>query len=115
ALRRVPDRMREAARHPFEVGENPIAPLVMEAVEGGGEKFAVIHHETWNGNWPDWLSLFRAFPGLMSSRNPGFDRAVSERPGCARCLEKVDPDQHAGCGFPHGGVFIPGPARDGLE
>ena len=46
ALRRVPDRMREAAREPFEVGENPIAALVMEAVEGGREEFAVIHHET---------------------------------------------------------------------
>jgi hypothetical protein len=38
--------MREAAREPFEVGENPIAALVVEAVEGGREKFAVIHHET---------------------------------------------------------------------
>ena len=48
-LRRVPDRMREAARDPFEVGENAVAPLVMQAVESGTEKFAVIHHKTWNG------------------------------------------------------------------
>ena len=46
ALRRVPDRMREAARDPLEVGENPVAPLVMQAAEGGGEEFAVIHHKT---------------------------------------------------------------------
>jgi hypothetical protein len=42
--------MREPARDPLEVGENPIAPLVMETVEGGGEEFAVIHHKTWNVN-----------------------------------------------------------------
>ena len=35
ALRRVPDRVREAAGDPFEVGENTVAPLVMQAVEGG--------------------------------------------------------------------------------
>ena len=46
AFRRVPDRMRKAACDPFEVGEHPVAPLVMQAVEGGGEEFAVIHHKT---------------------------------------------------------------------
>jgi hypothetical protein len=50
--------LREAACDPFEVGENAVAPLVMQAVEGGTEKFAVIHHKTWNRNRPDWPSFF---------------------------------------------------------
>jgi hypothetical protein len=62
--------MREAARDPLEVGENPVAPLVMQAIEGGGEEFAVIHHKTWQENWNrtgrSGVSLFRAFPGLVS-------------------------------------------------
>jgi hypothetical protein len=41
--------MREAARDPLEIGENAVAPLVMQAAEGGVEEFAVIHHKTWNG------------------------------------------------------------------
>jgi hypothetical protein len=39
--------MRKAARDPFKIGEYPIAPLVVQAVEGGTEIFAVIHRETW--------------------------------------------------------------------
>ena len=34
ALRRVPDRVRKAARDALEVGENAVAPLVMQAAEG---------------------------------------------------------------------------------
>jgi hypothetical protein len=41
--------MREPARDPFEVGENPVAPLIVQAAEGGTEEFAVIHRETWSG------------------------------------------------------------------
>src|SRR5207244_9365266 len=47
ALRRVPDRMREPARDPLEIGKNPVAPLVMQAIEGVLEKLAVIHRQTW--------------------------------------------------------------------
>src|SRR3989442_16007024 len=47
-LRRVPDRMRKASCDPLEIGENAVAPLVMQAAEGGAEEFAVIHHKTWN-------------------------------------------------------------------
>src|ERR1700741_3946250 len=47
ADRRVPHRMREAASDPFQIGKNPVAPLVMHAVEGGLEKLAVIHRKTW--------------------------------------------------------------------
>jgi hypothetical protein len=43
--------MREPARDPFQVGEYPIAPLVMQAVEGGREKLTVIHRKSWN--WPE--------------------------------------------------------------
>src|SRR5262245_12045872 len=49
ALRRVPDRMRKTACDTFEVGENTVAALFMQAIEGGTEKLAVIHHKTWNG------------------------------------------------------------------
>jgi hypothetical protein len=42
----------------------------MQAIEGGGEEFAVIHHKTWQktGTEPAGAAsaLFRAFPGLVS-------------------------------------------------
>jgi hypothetical protein len=38
--------MREPARDPFQIGKYAVAPLVVEAVEGGTEELAVIHHET---------------------------------------------------------------------
>src|SRR3954466_15482781 len=58
ALRGVPDRMRKPARDALEIGENPVAPLVMQAVEGGTEKLAVIHRKTWNGTRPGAASAF---------------------------------------------------------
>src|SRR5437868_9942557 len=64
-LRRMPDRVREAAGDPFEVGENAVAPLVMQAVEGGTEKFAVIHHKTWNGTGRIGRPSFRLEPSLF--------------------------------------------------
>src|SRR5207248_4060823 len=91
-LRRVPDRMREAARDPFEVGENAVAPLVMRAVEGVAEKFAVIHHKTWNGTGrighPSFRiepRLFRAFPALVSTRNATFERGSGMLPRRSKC------------------------------
>ena len=42
----MPDRVREAAGDPFEIGENAVTPLVMQAVEGGVEEFIVIHRKT---------------------------------------------------------------------
>jgi hypothetical protein len=42
--------MRKPARHPFEIGKNPVTPLIMQAIEGGAEEFAVIHGETWRQN-----------------------------------------------------------------
>ena len=39
------------------------------------EKFAVIHHKTWNGTGRIGAALFRAFPALMSTRNPAFERS----------------------------------------
>ena len=68
ALRRVPDRMREPARDPLEIGKHAVAPLVMQAIEGVLEKLAVIHRQTW-AELAGAARLFRAFPGLMSSRN----------------------------------------------
>ena len=46
AFRRMPGSVREPARDPLEIGKDPIAPLVMQAIEGGTEELAVIHHET---------------------------------------------------------------------
>ena len=37
--------MREPAGDALEVGEDAVAPLVMQAVEGGTEELAVIHRE----------------------------------------------------------------------
>jgi hypothetical protein len=48
-FRGMPHRMREPARDPLKVGENPVAPLIVQAAEGGTEEFAVIHRETWSG------------------------------------------------------------------
>ena len=86
AARRVPDRMREPARNPLEIGENPVTPLVMQAIEGGTEELAVIHRKTWKGN-PAGLasSLFRAFPALMSTRNPTFERGSGMLPRRSKC------------------------------
>jgi hypothetical protein len=39
--------MREPAGDPLEIGENPVAPLVMQAAEGGAEKLAVVHRKSW--------------------------------------------------------------------
>jgi hypothetical protein len=41
--------MRKPARHAFQIGEHAIAPLSVEAIEGGIEELAVIHRQTCNG------------------------------------------------------------------
>jgi hypothetical protein len=47
----MPHRVREAACDPLEIGEYPIAPLVMQTVEGDSEELAVIHRKkTWKRN-----------------------------------------------------------------
>jgi hypothetical protein len=38
--------MREPPGDPFEVGEDAVAPLVMQSGEGGVEEFVVIHRKT---------------------------------------------------------------------
>src|SRR5262249_5807792 len=43
AVRRVPDRVREAARDPLQVGKDPVAPLIPQTGEGVAEKHTVIH------------------------------------------------------------------------
>src|ERR1700686_1103321 len=50
-VRGMPHRMREPARDPLKVGENPVAPLIMQAAEGGREELAVIHRKTWSESW----------------------------------------------------------------
>ena len=37
--------MREPAGNALEVGENPVAPLLMQAVKGTTEELAVIHRK----------------------------------------------------------------------
>src|SRR6266436_272530 len=44
-LRGMPRRMREPAGDALEVGENPVAPLLMQAVKGDTEELAVIHRK----------------------------------------------------------------------
>ena len=48
-FRAMPHRIREAARNSLQIGENPVAPLVMQAAEGGTEELAVIHRKTCKG------------------------------------------------------------------
>src|SRR5450759_2013865 len=58
-LRGMPRGVREPARNPLEIGENPVAPLVMQAVEGGTEELAVIHRKTWKRSvMPEWAAPF---------------------------------------------------------
>src|SRR5579871_5301391 len=45
-LRRMPHRVWETAGETFEVRENAVAPLVMQAVEGGTEELVVFHRKT---------------------------------------------------------------------
>jgi hypothetical protein len=82
----MPDRMRKSARDPLKIGENTVAPLVMQAAKGVTEELAVIHYRNLKRNrtQPYWLpDNFRTFPALMSSRNsesgtrPAEDRVAS--------------------------------------
>src|SRR6476659_1486499 len=95
SLRGMPHRVRETARDPFEVGENPVAPLIMQAAEGSREELAVIHRKPgtklgWSGS-----GLFRAFPGLMSSGESHLESQMGEAWNASSCAPKRDPDQHA--------------------
>ena len=46
ALRRMPDRVRKTASDTLEVGKNPIAPLLVQTVQGAGEKRVVFHEKS---------------------------------------------------------------------
>src|ERR1700730_2881562 len=46
-VRGMPGGVGKSAGDPLEVRENPVAPLVVQAAEGGAEEFAVIHRGTW--------------------------------------------------------------------
>jgi hypothetical protein len=39
----MPDGLREPAGDPLQVGKNPVAPLIMQAGQGGIKKIFVIH------------------------------------------------------------------------
>ncbi len=97
-VRGMPHGVRKPARDPLKVGENPVAPLVMQAVESGRKELAVIHRKTLNGSW-GWSGsgLFRAFPGLMSSRESGLGSQMGEGQFASSCAPKLDADQHAVC------------------
>ena len=43
AVRRVPQRVRKPARDAFQIGENPVAVLVVQPPEGGTEELAIVH------------------------------------------------------------------------
>ncbi len=46
ALGRVPHGMGKPAGEPLQIGEDAIAPLVMQTVEGGTEELIVIHRKS---------------------------------------------------------------------
>src|ERR1700739_2216521 len=45
-FRGMPYGVRKTPGDAFKIGENPVAPLVMQAVEGATEEFTVIHRKT---------------------------------------------------------------------
>src|SRR6202000_967783 len=58
-LRGMPHRMREPAGDPLEIGENPVAPFIMQTAEGGTEKLTVIHRKNLERDTgPEWLEPF---------------------------------------------------------
>src|SRR3981081_4351207 len=60
AFWRMPDRVRKPARDALQISEDPIAPLVMEAVECGAEEVAVIHRENLERSvWPKTAEPYR--------------------------------------------------------
>jgi hypothetical protein len=55
----MPHRVREPACDPLEIGENPVAPLIMQAAEGGTEELAVIHRKNLERKLgPTWRRAF---------------------------------------------------------
>ena len=56
ALRRVPEGVRKAAGDALEIGKHPVAPLVVQAAQGVGEKRVVFH-----GNSRPLPAAFSAF------------------------------------------------------
>src|ERR1700733_4631698 len=44
-IRGVPYGVRKPSRDALKVGKNPVAPLIMQAVESGTEELTVIHRE----------------------------------------------------------------------
>jgi hypothetical protein len=84
----MPHRVREPAGDTLEVGENPVTPLLMQAIEGGTEELTVIHRKDLKREpGRSGLGLFRAFLRLMSSGNRRIDsdQAGLERPPKAFC------------------------------
>ncbi len=81
AFRRMPHRMRETAGDAFEVGEDAVTPLVMQATKGGVEELAVIHRKTWSGELgPSWsytvLERFQVYCRAEIGRHVGLAGAV---------------------------------------
>jgi hypothetical protein len=51
--------MREPSRDPLQIGEYPVAPLIMQAIECGTEELAVIHRKNLERNLrPERLAPF---------------------------------------------------------
>jgi hypothetical protein len=42
----MPDRVRKTAGDALEVGKNPISPLLVQTVQGTGEKRIVFHEKS---------------------------------------------------------------------
>src|SRR5690349_19565114 len=92
-LGRMPDGMRKPSGDPLEIGENPVAPLIMEATKGGTEILAVVHRKSRqfdarSGPEGRLRPFLRAFPAWLSSRNPSSRGApavtmpISAAPSC---------------------------------
>ena len=94
AVRRVPQRVRKPARDAFQIGENPVAVLVVQPPEGGTEELAIVHCVTrvrTKVEQAERARLSRAFPAWLSrskSVRPARSRVAG---GAVRCFIRVDP------------------------
>src|SRR5580704_5512468 len=97
-LRRMPHRMRKASGDPFEVGEDPIAPLAAQAGQRAGEKAVIINVRAVGGivpgighrqaspafagvstNWNFSDLLLEAFQGVCRDRIGALARRVRRK------------------------------------
>jgi hypothetical protein len=69
AVWRMPYRVRKASSDAFEIGKDPVAPLVPQAGQSGGEIIPVVHSSPPPGDRNARGRLFRGVPSGLSRRS----------------------------------------------